>query len=331
MNKKIIAVISSITILTTLLVGCAEDKITGKSEKNNEIKSVKLIVPDGLPSIALSKLIKDDKKIGSVNIESAIEKTTEALTSDILKGEPDIAVVPSNLAAQAYNKGIGYQIVGTVGWGSMFLVSSDPEIKTIDSVRGKEVCNIGRGLTPDIVFKGALKNKGIDAQKELNFSYVSAASELPPLLISGKAKIAVVPEPALSAIEVKKKDLRIISDLNEEWKTILSSQYGFPQSTLIVKERLLKTNKDFVDKFIKSVEQDINWVTENKKEAASISKELGITINNAIIPKALEKANIKFVNIKETKSVYKKYFEKLKEFEPKNIGGKVPDEKIFGE
>lgn len=214
MNKKVLAVINTVLILTTLFVGCAKEETKKQTVENSKIKTVKLIVPDGLPSIALSKLMKDDRKVDDVTIEPTIEKTTEALASDILKGEPDIAVVPSNLAAQAYNKGIGYRILGTVGWGSMFLVSSDPAVKTINAIKGKEVYNIGKGLTPDVVFKSVLKQKGMDVDKDVNLTYVSAASELAPLLISGKAKIAVLPEPVLSTVMAKKKNLAVIVNLN---------------------------------------------------------------------------------------------------------------------
>lgn len=111
----------------------------------------------------------------------------------------------------------------------------------------------------------------------------------------------------------------------------MNSQYGFPQSTLIVKEDLLKNNKTFVDKFISLMENDTKWVSDNKDKVGDIAHELGISTNKVIISKALEKANIKFVKIKESKDIYKDYYEKLKEYEPKNIGGKVPDEKIFAE
>ena len=106
MGKKLISVLTAATMAAALLMGCGgnntAEKNTAKTTK--EAKTINMIVPDGLPAVALSKFMTDTKKIDNVTINSSIEKTTEALSTAIMKGEPDVAVVPSNLAAQAYNK-----------------------------------------------------------------------------------------------------------------------------------------------------------------------------------------------------------------------------------
>lgn len=331
MGKKLISVLTAATMAAALLMGCGgnntAEKNTAKTTK--EAKTINMIVPDGLPAVALSKFMTDTKKIDNVTINSSIEKTTEALSTAIMKGEPDVAVVPSNLAAQAYNKKVGYKILGTVGWGSMYLVSTDSAVKQLSDIKGKEVYSLGKGLTPDIAFKSVLKQNNIDADKDVNITYVSAASELPPVVIGGKAKLAVVPEPALTAVKAKKKDLNVICNLNDEWKKILDSDYGFPQSTLIVKESLLKNDKEFVNKLADSAKENVKWVNDNKDKVGAMSEKLGVTVKAVIVAKALENANLDFVNIKDSEKVYTKYFEELNKYQPKIIGGKVPDAKIF--
>ena len=53
--------------------------------------------------------------------------------------------------------------------------------------------------------------------------------ELAPMIIAGKTKYAVVPEPALSQVLSKNPDLKVVMELNEEWKNNNSSDYGFPK------------------------------------------------------------------------------------------------------
>lgn len=331
MEKKLISVLTAAAMAAALLMGCGgnntAEKNTAKTTK--EAKTINMIVPDGLPAVALSKFMTDTKKIDNVTINASIEKTTEALSTSIMKGEPDVAVVPSNLAAQAYNKKVGYKILGTVGWGSMYLVSTDPAVKQLSDIKSKEVYSLGKGLTPDIAFKSVLKQNNIDADKDVSITYVSAASELPPVVIGGKAKLAVIPEPALTAVKAKKKDLNVICNLNDEWKKILDSGYGFPQSTLIVKESLLKNDKEFINKLADSTKENVKWVNDNKDKVGAMSEKLGVTVKAGIVAKALEDANLDFVNIKDSEKVYIKYFEELNKYQPKIIGGKVPDAKIF--
>ena len=308
-----------------LLVSC------GDANESKVTKEIKVVVPDGLPSMATAKIMKEKPEIlKGYKISYSIEKTPENIVSEVLKGEADIAVVPSNVAATQYNKEAGYQIAGTVGWGSFYLVSTEGE-KNINDLKGQEVYNIGKGLTPDIVTKSVLKDKGFDPERDFNFSYLNGVTELAPTILAGKAKYAVLPEPALSQVLSKKSDLKVVMDLNEEWKSANNSEYGFPQATIIIKKELIENDKKFVDKFLKEVEESCNFANEKKDELATYCEEIGVSANKAIIPTAIEKANIKYVGIKDSYKEYETYFNKLKDFDPKTIGGRVPDEGVFME
>lgn len=322
MKKKLFSLLL-IFLLSIGLVSC------GKSIETS--KDIKVLVPDGLPSIGMAKMIKENPEVKKgYNISYSIEKTPETLLSEVLKGSPDIAIVPSNAAATAYNKGTGYKIAGTIGWGSFYLVSSEGD-KSLEDLKGQEIYNIGRGLTPDIIFKTLLNEMGGDINKDYVFSYVNSAADLPPVVLSGKAKYSVLPEPALSTVLTKNKDLKVVLDLNELWKKTYNTEFGFPQATVIVKESLIKDDKKFVEEFLSNIDKSVNFAYEKREELANYGEEIGISANKAIIPKAMDKANLKFVSIYESKEEYENYFSKLAEFDPKTIGGKLPDEGIYME
>jgi len=323
--KKKIAIILSIFLAVGLFGGCTT------KEEPIVTKEIKVIVPDGLTSMATAKLMKEKPEIAkNYNVNYSIEKSSENIVSQVLKGDADIAVVPSNIAATQYNKEAGYQIAGTIGWGSFYLVSTEGE-KTLEELKGKEIYNIGKGLTPDLITKAVIKDMGFDPDKDFNFSYVDGVTELAPLILAGKTKYAVVPEPALSQVLSKNPNLKVIMNLNEEWKKKNNSELGFPQSTIIIKKTLINDDKNFVDEFLKKVEESCNFANENKEEMAAYSQEIGVSASKDIIPKAVEKANIKFVKINNCYKEYEVYFNKLKDLDPKSIGGKVPDEGVFME
>lgn len=324
MKRKLFSLFLALS-LSVGLVSC------GTKETVQETKNIKVVVPDGLPSMGMAKLIKENPEVKKgYAVEYSIEKTPETLLSEVLKGSPDIAIVPSNAAATAYNKETGYKIAGTIGWGSFYLLSSEGE-KSLDELKGKEIYNIGRGLTPDIILKTLLKDRGVDIDKDYVFSYVNSAADLPPVVLSGKAKYAVLPEPALTTVLTKNKDLKVIADLNELWKKAYNSEFGFPQATVIVKESLIKDDKEFVENFLSKIDESVKFAYENRDELANYSEEIGISANKAIIPKAMDKANLKFVPIYESREEYENYFSKLAAFDPKTIGGKLPDEGIYME
>ncbi|MDU7965784.1 MAG: ABC transporter substrate-binding protein [Paeniclostridium sordellii] len=304
--------------------------LSGCSSKENlkEDVSVKVSMPDGLPSIALSKLAFENKNIkDGYNVNYNIEKTPDNLSTTVMKGEADIAVVPSNMAAIAYNKTKNYEITGTTGLGSFYLVSND-DIGGFKDLKGKEVVNTGKGLTPDITNKFIIKSNGLN-EKDINFTYVNSANELVPMIVSKKANTAIVPEPALTSLKIKNPEIKVVKSLNEEYKNITKSDYGYPQATIIVKSDFAKNNKEFINLFLEEVKESIIFVNSNPDKAGEYCEKIGVGTKKEIINKSLENANLQFIGVEESIKDYKGYYKILSEYDIKSIGGKIPDEKVF--
>lgn len=336
MKKKLILLVTTICLASSI-IACGGNKTKNDNNENSganntkveDVSTVNVIVPDGLPAIAAAKLIKENQSIKSnYNTKYSIEKTSENVVSSVLKEEADIAIVPSNVAATQYNKEAGYVIAGTVGWGSFYLISTDGE-SDINNLKGKEIYNIGKGLTPDIVAQSILTDMGYNMD-EFNFSYVNGVTELAPLLIAGKTSYAVIPEPALTQVASKQNVVTIL-DLNEEWKKLNNSEYGYPQSTVIVKKDFYIKNKEYVDEFLDKLDDSCDFAKEASDTLGAYCEEIGVSANKDIIPQAMIKANIDFEDIEDTHKEYNDYFKKLESFDASTIGGKVPDEGIFME
>lgn len=322
-NSKIIFILLVIFSVTFGFVGC-----NNKEDINTSKKEISFVVPNGVPATAISKMIKEKIQIDdNYNIIYSIENTSDTLATAVMKGEADIAIVPSNLAVQAYNKGLGYKLVGTTGLGALYLVSTEGDI-ALNDLSGKEVYNIGSGLTPDIVFKALLKESGIN---DVTLSYVGGATELAPAILGGKANYAVVPEPALTTILSKNPNIKVIASLNDLWKEKFNSESGFPQASIIVKESLIDEDKDFINNLIEEVSNSINWVNKNSKDAAAYSIENGSQVDEAIIEKSIPNSSIIFIEAKDNKSDYMDYYKVLERENSKSIGEKLPDEEFFYE
>jgi len=331
--KKKLSLISVIVLSMLTFIGCGNSNTTQSEATKNTagIKEINFMAPDGLPAIAVAKLIKEKPEVkAGYNINYTIEKSSESLVTSVMKSEPDIAIVPSNLAATVFNKNKEYKIAGTVGFGSFYIWTTN-ENQTLEDLKGKEVYNIGKGLTPDIIAKTILKDKGIDVDKDINFSYVDGVNELAPIILAGKTQYAIIPEPALSTAQSKNEKFNVILDLNEEWKKINNSQYGYPQSTIIVKKDLSENHKAFVKELLAQVKAGTEWVYTDKETLGTYCEEIGVSAKKPIIIKAIDKSNIKYVDIKDSYKEYETYFQKLNEFDPKTIGGSIPDDEIFME
>ena len=299
-------VLNFIAVIVTVILMISCNK--GNNTNTNEEINATMISPDGLPSIAISKLITYNNKIENITLECSIQKTTDLLLSELMKGEADLAIVPSNLALQVYKKDLGYKVSATIGWGSLYLVSTE-DISNISELEGCEVYNTGKGLTPDIVFKNILLSNNVNEEK-IEFSYVGAASEIAPLLISGQAKYAVVPEPVLSTVMAKNSNIKIVLNLNDEWAKINNVEKGYPQSTLLIKEEFYNKIKDTnaYDKLIEAFNESEKWVIDNPQLAAEKCEELGITVNKNVINESIKNSNLNFTKIEDSEEEYETYF-----------------------
>ncbi|AVK50065.1 ABC transporter substrate-binding protein [Clostridium sp. MF28] len=331
MKKKVSSFLIMILCVLTF-AGCGSSSNQSKSEDNKKsTKDISFVTPDGLTAIAVAKLIKEKPEIKSgYDVNYTIEQNSDSLVTSVMKSEPDIAIVPSNVAATVFNKNKEYKIAGTVGFGS-FYIGTTNQNQSVEDLKGKEVYNIGKGLTPDIIARTILKEKGIDVDKEINFSYVNTVNELAPIILSGKSQYAVIPEPALSTVQSKNDKFNVMLNLNEEWKKLNDSQYGYPQSTIIVKKELLENDKKFVSELLKQVKDAEEWIYNNKETAGDYCEEIGVSAKKPIVVKAIDRSNIKYVDIKDSYKEYETYFKKLNEFDPKTIGGSIPNDEIFME
>ena len=326
--KKIISLMLSFLITSSLVIGCSNTKEdnSDKSEttqKSTEKVTVNMGAPDGLPAIAIAKLSQENPKIkDNYEVKYNIEATSDALSTDVMKENLDMAIVPSNMAAIAYNKTSNYQILGTVGMGSFYLVSSDKDVTDLnDSLKNKEVGSIGKNLTPDITVQALLKEQKVDTSK-ITFNYSNEASDLVSLMATGKLTTGIVPEPALSG-------LLAICAVNDVWKDVYKNENGYPQSTLIVKTSFVKENKEFVESFVKALDENINWTNKNPKEAGEYASKFGVSLKPELLVKAIDRTNLKFISAKDSKVDYTNYFEILNSFNPKVLGGSIPKDDIF--
>lgn len=290
-------------------------------------ETLKVLTPDGLPALSLAKMMTNVHEIDGNKVEYKIEKLSDALVVDMLKREGDIAIVPSNFAAQLYNKKLGYKILGTVGWGSFYVISRE-NIDSLEELKGREIYTFGKGLTPDIIFESILKSKGIE-KKDIKINYLSSGNEVAALYLGKKADIVVVPEPILSKILSKSLGTNVISNLNEEWKNLVNSDLGYPQSTLVIKEEVYNSNPKLVDEFVSQLKTSVASLYKNRDESIKYIQNSSISVDTSILDSILSRANILYTPILDCQEEYNRYFKVLNEVNSKVIGGKIPNEEIY--
>ena len=315
--KKISTLILTI-ILVVNLTGCSLSK------------DVRVKTYNGLPAISICKLIKEEDNIkSSYKTSYTIESNDKKLIESLNKKEVDIALVPTDMAAKVYNKNSSYQICASIGQGSYYLVTSDPEVTGFNSTLiNKEIAIAGESSMTDNIVKAILKKNNID-ETLVKFKYTNTVPELVKTLTLGEIYTGIVPETSLTSLLYKHSGLKILASTNDAYENTFDISEGYPQFSVIVRKDFAKNNKEYVNKFLSKVKESIEFVNNNPLQAGAYGEELKIPIKPQILSKAIKRCNLKFIEIDKFKQNYEYFFDILYNYNNEAVGGTVPDESIY--
>ena len=315
--KKISTLILTI-ILVVNLTGCSLSK------------DVRVKTYNGLPAISICKLIKEEENIkSSYKTSYTIENNDKKLLESLNKKEVDIALVPTDMAAKVYNKNSSYQICASIGQGSYYLVTSDPEVTGFNSTLiNKEIAIAGENSMTDNIVKAILKKNNID-ETLVKFKYTNTVPELVKTLTLGEIYTGIVPETSLTSLLYKHSGLKILASTNDAYENTFDISEGYPQFSVIVRKDFAKNNKEYVNKFLSKVKESIEFVNNNPLQAGAYGEELKIPIKPQILSKAIKRCNLKFIEIDKFKQNYEYFFDILYNYNNEAVGGTVPDESIY--
>ena len=99
-------------------------------------------------------------------IEFRLWKNPDELRALILKGDVDFMALPTNVAANLYNKDVDLKLLNVSVWGILGMISRDPNLKTLKDFKDKEIAVPFRADMPDIVFQELAKKSGLDPKKD---------------------------------------------------------------------------------------------------------------------------------------------------------------------
>ncbi len=320
MSKKPVLFILVIIIVAA---GCGGNARNSESKTSYTVATLK-----GPSSMAMIRLIDSINSTADPGIRIDILDEPTQVRKMVLDGSADFAILPTTTAAIIYNKDVDYKLIAIPVWGTLYLLGSDTAITGWEDLRNKTVNVMGRGITPDIMFRHLLQKNGIDPEKEITLDYrFPSHIDLANAVASGQAKLGVVSEPQVSLVLSKNKDLRPILDLNLEW----SKQQEIPiaQTAFLCSGGMIKENVGIVEQLISAYERSTLWVNEHPDSAALLIVKYGILPDYEVALGSIPRSNLNFVRADTIQSQIKEYFEIFYTMNPDIIGGKIPDENFF--
>ena len=323
--KCITAAILSLSML--LFAGCGTEGSSKADSEKIDVNIATLKGPTGIGMVNLMQAAKNSTTPDRYNFTLA--GAADEIVGKISSGEVDIAAVPTNLAAVLYQKTGGkVQMIAVNTLGVLYVVENGETVQKVEDLKGKTVFSTGQAAVPEYAFNYILGQNGMKTGDDVTVNYLSEHSELAAQLISGKVKLAVLPQPFVTQVTAKNPDVRVALDLAKEWKTASDEQSDLVMGCLIVRTEFAQQHKAELDAFLDAYKQSTETAVKDVEKTAQLTGEYDI-MDASVAEKAIPKCNIVYMDGTQMKESTEAFLKVLFEAQPKSVGGKLPDDGFY--
>lgn len=325
--KKLLGCIGVLVLITGTILGCSSDVVQEYSNEKPSIRVATLKGPTGMGMVELME--KNENGETALEYDFSLLGSPDDLVGRIISGEVDVAAVPTNLALVLYNRTEGeVQLAGVNTLGVLYVVENGDSINSITDLKDKSIFSSGKGAAPDFIFKYILEGNELEVDKEVMIDYKLQHAELAAALAAGDVDLALLPQPHVTTAMMQNPDLRIALNITEEWNK-LTGDTKLPMGSIIVQKSFAENNKEALNLFLDEYKESVDFVNNNIEEASGLIEKHDILPRAAIAKRAIPFSNIVYIDAQEAKSDLQDFYEMLFDFDPRSVGGKLPDEGFF--
>lgn len=317
----------------------AAAETTAAAEKTEETTGAEVLtIGEASDDVLRVGSLKGPTTMGLVNLMSEVESGAkngysfemqsqpDVIMSELVSGKLDIALLPANVAAVAYNKmnhGISAIDINTLG--VLYCVTGDENIKSVKDLAGKTVLSTGQGASPEYVLNYLLEKNGVT---DCDVQFKSEATEIAALLKQDPAQIAILPQPFVTVATAQNDQLKVAFSLTDEWKSV-SPDSKLLTGVTVVRNEVLENRAAEVDQFIADHQASTEKAATDVDTTAELVAKYGIIAKAPVAKKALPNCNIVAIAGDEMKTDLAGYLQVLFDANPKSVGGTMPDDDFY--
>ncbi len=271
------------------------------------------------------------------DVKFRLWKSPDELRAFTLRGGADFVAVPTNVAANLYNKGVDIKLLNVSVWGILGILTRDKSKKTLADFKGCEIAMPFRADMPDIVFEEIAKQQGLNPKKDFKLRYLNSPIDAMQMLIMRRVDHALLAEPATSIalrktgsypLKLVAPDLYRSDMLKEEWGKTFKVEAKIPVAGMAVVGENIK-KKHLVKRFNEEYQKSMIWYKNNPKQAGELAAKYIKMLDAKGVKDSIEYVSLAIVNAKKSQKDLEFFMDVLKKNNPKSIGGKLPSDSFY--
>ena len=256
MRKIIILVCFCIVLIFALIFAINAKKKENKQESGlTEVKVAEVAhtIFYAPAYVAISKGYFEEENI---KIDLTLASGADKVTAAVLSGDVDIGFCGSEATIYVYNSGEKDYLVNfarlTKRDGSFLVSRKKYDNFTLEDLKGKTVIGGRKGGMPEMTFEWALKENGIDPEKDLTIDTSVAFAAMEGAFIGGDADFVTLFEPNASSVE--KQGLGYVVGYVGNWGGEV------PYTAYNAKKSFIKENPQIIKGFTKAIDKGLKYV-----------------------------------------------------------------------
>ncbi len=284
----------------------------GENTKNKTEVVIQSATPVAYPIIM--RLLQSDIIQKNIAIkELKVWEETEKHLAWITTGKADISF--TTIITSIKLKKSDIKIPALFVWDN-FVILTRYEANDFNDLKGKDIYTpLFEEAPPTKITKYLMKANGYNLD-DFKFVYgkpFGRPEQIYADFVQGKADTVILREPeasyALKIMQDRNEHVSILS-YNEMWNKANPSFGSFPNAGIAFKGEFVRKNPELANTFLEELKKAINWVNENKKEAAKMSFDMMRQPTDRI-ELFLDRVNFNYVSGDELVKKVKDYFNVL--------------------
>ena len=254
------------------------------------------------------------------------------VTAKLIKGEVDVAALPSNMAAVLYNKTEGQVVaVSPIALGVLHILGNNVDITEPSQLKGQTIVASGQGGTPEYVLQKVVEAAGLKLYEDVQVEWLANHAEVNAKLLSQEGTIAMIPEPFVStALAAGKDGVAEVFDMNTLWKDATGQE--LPMGVLVARKAFVEEKGDDLKVLLNDLKSSVEFVNGSPVEAAQLIVEKGFIGKAEIAEAAIPNCHIVLYagdKTSEGAEILKIFNQTLFEMNPQAVGGKLPADDMY--
>ncbi len=312
--------------LAIILIAVSIFALSSCAKKTDD--AIKVTTLNGTTGFGMAPLMKEHSLGNTKNdYEFEVQSDASVVTAGLINGTIDIAALPTNAAANVYNKtNGGVQIIAINTLGVLYVVTNGVEINSINDLDGKTIYCPAQN--PLFITKYILEKNGLSNKVTIDSTTYAKPDALRDAVKTGSVEIAVLPEPMVTIAKSGNQNIKVALDMTEEWNKI-SDGKQLVQGCVVVRTEFANEYPGSVNSFLKEYKASIEALNEDPTSAAASIKEFGIFANENVAKNAIPKCNIAYMDGKDMKVAMENFLEAMNSIAPASIGNAIPGDDFY--